>query len=371
MKVALIGPTYPFRGGIAHHTTLLYETISKNHETLFISFTRQYPDFLFPGKSDKDPSHSPYKTEKVIYLIDSINPFTWEKAVKKIRTFNPDKIIFPWWVAYFAPLFWYITNRLKKSIKCEIVIICHNVLEHDSGMLSKFISKLFLPKGDRLITHSISDSIKIRQITGANKNVMTLFHPTYAPLCDIKISREKARDQLGLSGNLLLFFGFIRPYKGLSVLLSAMKYIIEKKPVHLIIAGEFWHDKKKYLAKINKMGLSNYITIIDEYIPNENMDLFFSAVDLVVQPYLTASGSGVCQMAYGFGCPVIATSVGNLSEIIEDGINGRIVAPDNIKELSEAILESLEPEILHKLTQNAKIGKNKFLWDDLVKNIMR
>jgi len=367
MKIVLIGPTFPFRGGILHHTTLLYKELIKHHEVLFISFKRQYPKLLFPGKSDRDPSKNPLKPEKVFYEIDSLNPLTLESTIKMIKAFAPEKCIFPWWVSFWGPHFWYIAARIKRLTHCEIIAICHNVLEHEPNGLKNFISKFFLLKADRLVTHSSSDSLKLKNLLG-KKNIMTAFHPTYAPLPHVK--EENSVRLKRRPGNIILFFGFVRPYKGLHVLLSALKIIIKKQNVHLLVVGKFWADKQKYLEQIDQLGIREQVTIFDQYIPNENIHLFFSAADLVVQPYLSASGSGVCQLAYGFGCPVIATKMGSLTEVITDGVNGQLVSSGNIRELADAIIKSLEPYMLNYLTENAMKTKTFFSWEKFVKNIV-
>ena len=168
---------------------------------------------------------------------------------------------------------------------------------------------------------------------------------------------------LGLTGDVLLFFGFVREYKGLGVLLDALPMIIREKAVTLLVVGEFWKSKKKYLEQIDRHGLRPHVRIIDEYIPNEKLGVFFCGADLVVQPYISASGSGICQIAFGFNRPVIATNVGSLTEVIENGVNGRTVDPEDTQGLALAVLESLEPATLGKLSRNAKDTKKKYSWE--------
>ena len=363
MKITLIGPTYPYRGGIAHHTTLLCRALRKNHEVKFISFKRQYPKILFPGKSDRDPSKKPVKIDNVDYLLDSLNPFSWIKVYRAIKEFKPEKVIVPWWVAFWMPQFWTIASLVKKYLQSEIVFICHNAIEHESNALKKLATKIVLKKADRLISHSKEETLRIRDLLGNGVNAVTAFHPTYANLCDKRYSKEEAKEKLGLNGDVLLFFGFVREYKGLDVLLDAMSIIPEEKNVTLMVTGEFWDDKQKYLDKIDNYGISKNVRIIDEYVPNEAIGIYFAASDLVVQPYHSASGSGICQMAYGFNRPVIATHVGSLPDVVQDGINGRIVKPRDHQGLAKAILESLEKDTLDKLTRNAEKTKERFSWE--------
>ena len=363
MKIVMLGPTYPYRGGIAHHTTLLCRALRKNHEVKFISFKRQYPKILFPGKSDRDPSKKPVKIDNVDYLLDSLNPLSWIKVYRAIKEFKPDKVIVPWWVAFWMPQFWTIASLVKKYLQSEIVFICHNAIEHESNALKKLATKIVLKKADRLISHSKEETLRIKDLLGNGVNAITAFHPTYANLSDKRYSKEEAKEKLGLNGDVLLFFGFVREYKGLDVLLDAMSIIPEEKNVTLMVIGEFWDDKQKYLDKIDNYGISKNVRIIDEYVPNEAIGIYFAASDLVVQPYHSASGSGICQIAYGFDRPVIATNVGSLPEVVLDGQNGRLVEPRNPRALAEAILESLEKDTLDKLTRNAEKTKERFSWE--------
>lgn len=366
----MLGPTYPYRGGIAHYTTLLCRALRENHDVKFISFKRQYPRILFPGRSDRDPSKNPVKIDDVDYLLDSLNPFSWIKVYRAIKEFKPEKVVIPWWVAFWMPQFWTVASLVKKYLHSEIVFICHNAIEHESNIIKKVATKIVLKKADRLISHSKEETLRIKDLIGNGVNAVTAFHPTYANLSDKRYSKEEAKEKLELKGNVLLFFGFVREYKGLDVLLDAMSIIPEDKNITLLVVGEFWHDKQKYIDKINNHGISENVRIIDEYVPNEAIGIYFAASDLVVQPYNSASGSGICQIAYGFDRPVIATNVGSLPEVVLDGENGRLVKPRNPEALAEAILESLEKDTLDRLTRNAVKTKERFSWGKMVEIIV-
>ena len=369
MRIVLIGPTHPFRGGIAHYTTLLCKALRRVHDVKFISFRRQYPNTLFPGKSDRDTSSSPIRVDDVDYVIDSLNPVTWLTAVRIIREYNPEKIILPWWVAFWAPQFWTILTMVKHCLACEVVFICHNAVEHESNFLKKIATRMVLTKGDRLITHSKEETGKIKELLGEDANAVTAFHPTYADLGTRQYAKEQAKELLGLNGDVLLFFGFVRNYKGLDVLLDAMPLVIRNRKVTLLIAGEFWHGKQKYLDQIDRCGIGSHVRIIDAYIRNEEVGIYFGAADLVIQPYNEASGSGVCQIAYGLDRPAVATNVGGLPEIIEDRVNGRLVTPGDPEELATAILDSLKPETLHAYSLSAAKTKEQFSWEKMAQII--
>jgi len=366
MKIGLIGPTYPFRGGIAHYTTLLCKTLrQQGHEVKFISFVRQYPNFLFPGKTDKDPSESPVTVKDVDYIIDSLNPLSWLKAARELIRFRPHMVIIPWWVAFWAPQFLTIAKLVKSCIPVELVFLCHNVVEHEANVVKRLASKMVLSTADRLVTHSAEESRKLRQLLGKRVTVVTAFHPTYAELSDTAMTKDEAKRQLGLSGKVLLFFGFVRQYKGLDVALQAMPDVLAKQKATLLVVGEFWRNKEFYLNLIRELDIGQSVRIVDEYIPNEEVGQYFAAADLVIQPYHSASGSGICQIAFGLGRPVIATSVGSLPEVVKDRINGRLVPPGDAKTLADAIVESLQTEVLQGLTENAANTKQKFSWEKM------
>jgi len=366
VKIVLIGPTYPFRGGISHYTTLLCQALRERHEVKFISFSRQYPAFLFPGDTDRDPSAEPIRVAPVDYLIDSLNPCTWFKAARAIVRYEPAMVVLPWWVAFWAPQFFIIVTLIKRRIGAEIVFICHNAEEHESNFLKKSITRVVLSWGDRLITHSSADTGKLKNLLGQDADIITAFHPTYADLSRQRPGKDEARAILGISGTTLLFFGFVRAYKGLDVLLEALPMVLKKRRVTLVVAGEFWKDKQKYFAKIEENNLGSAVKVVDRYIPNEEIGSYFAATDLVVQPYRSASGSGITQLAYGFGKPVIATRVGSLGDVIHDGKNGRLVPPGDGAALGQAILDSLHEEVLPKMTAAAEQTGQLFSWTRLV-----
>jgi glycosyltransferase involved in cell wall biosynthesis len=370
MNICLIGPSYPFRGGVSHHTTLLCRYLRGSHEVYFFSFKRQYPKWLFPGKTDVDPSKLPVQEENTERIIDSMNPVTWLQVAGKIIKSQPDLLIIPWWVSFWTPQFFTIAVFARLFTKTEILFLCHNVVEHESSLWKKLATKLTFLFADRFVTHSKDETDNLYQLLGKSIRVTTAFHPTYADLSKSVVSKESAKKQLGLSGTVLLFFGFVREYKGLAILLKALPDVIRHKNVTLLVAGEFWSDKKIYLDLIKDLGIADVVRIEDKYVPNEEISTYFAAADLVVQPYLSVSGSGVCQLAYGLGRPVIATDVGSLCEVIQDRINGRIVPPKDAKALAQAIVESLQPQHIEFFTVNSVKTRDKFSWKTYTEKIV-
>ncbi len=368
MRIYLIGPTYPFRGGIAHYTTLLYKTLKKKHDVEFCSFKRQYPGFLFPGKTDKDCSGFVLNDNNVNSILDSLNPFTWIKVAFKIIKDNPDITIIPWWVIFWTPQFLTIIFLLKIFSKTRILFICHNVAEHEANFTKTLLSRLVLSKGDYYIVHSAEEKKNLINLIG-NRPIKVTFHPTYEFFNTGEISKNDAKAKIGINDEkIVLFFGFVREYKGLKYLLEAMPEILKKIDVRLLVAGEFWDDKDEYLKLIENSGTGGNVTVIDKYIPNEELPFYFYASDIVVLPYTAVTGSGLVQMAYGFNKPVIATDIGSLSEIVIDKETGFLVAPKSSSEISSAVLrfyESSEDELI----ENIKKKNHRFSWDLLVEKI--
>ena len=368
MKVALIGPTYPFRGGIAHYTTLLYRHLRSRHEVRFFSFKRQYPRMLFPGKSDKDPSLAHIRVDGAERIIDSINPVTWVRAAGEINRFQPDIVIIPWWVAFWTPQFLTIVKILTWKRAPKILFICHNVVAHEATALDQHLTGLVLKTGDYFIVHSDEDRINLLRIL-PDAIVRKHFHPSYDVFNFNRFDPEQSRAQLALGGRVLLFFGFVRQYKGLKYLIRAMPAILAKTEVTLLVVGEFWKDKSDYLDLIDQLEISPYVRIVDQYVPNERVGLYFSAADLVVQPYLSATGSGVVQVAFGFEKPVVATRVGSLPEIVDDGKTGYLVSPGSASEIADAVNKFFGEDKAGLFVENIRKEKYRFSWDKLVDGI--
>jgi glycosyltransferase involved in cell wall biosynthesis len=366
MKICLIGPTYPYRGGIAHYTTLLCHALRKSHDVKFISFKRQYPMLIYPGgATDRDPSGEPLKADGVDYLIDTLNPFTWQRAARAVCEYQPEAVIVPWWVAFFAPVFRSIVRNIKKGTNAKIVFICHNVVEHESSAARKWLTRMVLPLGDRFVVHSQDDKKNLLAfIPGADARVC--HHPTYRGISPTRWSKNEAKAELGLAGPALLFFGYVRPYKGLDIAIEAMPRIREKIPASLLVAGQFFKGQEGHLKRIKALGLEECAIVRNEYVTNEEAALYFGACDAAALPYRSATGSGVVQLSFGFGRPVVATRVGCLPDVVRDGVDGRLAEPDNPKSFAEAAIDVLSPDNLTQYTQNAQQAAGRFSWDSLV-----
>ncbi len=366
-RYALIGPTYPYRGGIAHYTTLLAEHLRQEHEVLLVSFAQQYPSWLFPGKSDKDPSARPLRTEAE-FLLDGLNPLTWWRTLRRLRQWQPEVVIMQWWVPFWAPAWAVLARGIKRlPTRPRLLFICHNVLPHEEGRLQRllpWLAKLTWGPADSFVVHSQADGALLHRILpSANYQVTPL--PTYAGLgaaepVDFPFTVPDDRP-------LLLFAGFVRPYKGLDVLLEAMALV--ERPLHLLIAGEFWQGAAAYRAQIERLGIVDAVTLVDEYLSNEVLAACFQRADVVVLPYRSATQSGIIQLAFGQGKPVITTSVGGLPEVVRHGETGLVVPPEDPAALAAAIehffAEEMGPPMSEKIVQE----NGRFAWEHLIQHL--
>lgn len=372
MKIAIVGPTAPFRGGISHYTTLLYGHLRKKHNVQFYTFSRPYPKVLYPGDASFDKSEMKFTAKNASAIVDWANPYSWIKTGLLIKRWSPQIVIFPWWIWGWAFAFRTIAQIASSGENSRILFICHNVVEHEHAPWKALLSKLALSTGDFYIVHSQSDYENLKRMLPDAKVTMSL-HPTYEVFNQQSTPKEEARKKLNIDQKfkkILLFFGIVRPYKGLRYLIEAMPKIISELPdLCLIIAGEFWKDKGNYLKSIEARCLNSNIMIFDDYIPNEEVSTYFSVADLVVLPYVSATGSGVTQIAFGSKKPVVATSVGDLPSAIEDGRRGLVVPPRDPISLSEAVIKCFSNNLLESFVKNIEADQYLFSWDNLIKVI--
>lgn len=368
MRFVLIGPVYPYRGGIAHYTTMLYRALQqRGHEVLLVSFKRQYPLWLFPGHSDKDPSQEPLEVQAARYWIDSLNPVTWLTTFGRIRRYRPHTVILQWWVTFWTPV-WLVLGILHRLfLRKTLVIICHNVLPHEVRWWDRWLARLALRWGTRFIVQSVEEKRKLQTLIPSAK-VDIVPHPVYDMFAEQRIAKEEARRQLGLplDASVLLFFGVVRKYKGLQDLLAALPEIRDHLGrVILVVAGEFWDDKQPYLAMIERLGIQDSVRIDDRYIPNEEVGVYFSAADVLVAPYRRVTGSGVLQLARGLGMPVVTTQVGEASSIV-DNETGVSVPPGDSEALGQSVLRFFETERDDITHFNDQIHASASSWKQLI-----
>jgi len=343
MKISLIGPVTPYRGGIAKFTTLLaVKLIKANHQVQVISFKKQYPTWLYPGKSDKD--NSPGRLQvNAQFTLSPLDPISWRKTLKTCLDFHPEQVIFPWWITFWAPAFHYLIKRLKRR-GIPISILIHNTLPHETQLWDRFLTRKTLKRADRFIVMSENEKSRLQTILPNACEIIIAPHPIY-PAYDKKPPKKDAiRQRLSLPINsfIILFFGIIRPYKGLDILLQAFYRVLEKQQnAHLLVVGEFWEEKTKYLSLINSLGIADHIHIVDRYIPDEEVSAYFQAADLFAAPYVDGSQSGAVKLALGFGLPVVLTDVIS-DELIKSLAERCLIVPvDDAQALAEGVLQGL------------------------------
>ena len=368
-KLIVVGPASPLRGGIADFNEALAKEIIKNGSQVeLISFSLQYPSFLFPGKSQYKTNRSENNELKISSIINSINPFSWIKTANYIIAQQPSAVIFRFWIPFMGMSLGFIARKIKKK-EIPVYAITDNVIPHEKRIGDHLLTNYFIKSCDGFITMSKAVFEDISLFNTQAKKVC-LFHPVYNVFGD-KSSKSNSLKALDLTnGNYLLFFGLIREYKGLELAIEAMQDSkIKSLGIKLIVAGEFYADKEKYISLINKLKLDNII-IHDEFIPSDKVKYYFGIADAVVQPYISATQSGITQVAYHFETPMIVTNVGGLPEIVQDGKQG-YVCEVNSKAVANAILQLYaSKEKVQNLSDGVSKRKAEFSWKSFVKELL-
>jgi glycosyltransferase involved in cell wall biosynthesis len=370
-RFCLVGPAYPFRGGISHYNTSLIRELAKSHDVHAVNFKRLYPDFLFPGKTQLDESAKPFAVDSV-RLIDSVNPFTWIRAGVHIAGWRPDRVIVQWWHPFFAPAFFAIclVLRMAAGRRARIVFICHNVLPHEKSLVDRLLACLAFALPDAFLVQSSEDRAKL---LGIRRRAPVRVHPM--PLFDFfgsgGVTRSEARARIGAAAGtpLLLFFGYVRPYKGLRYLIEAMPLVRARLPAELLVVGEFYEETAPYRDLVERLGLGGVVRFIDRYVANEEVESFFVASDLVVLPYVSATQSAVAQVAIAFDRPVVVTAVGGLPEVVSPGRTGFIVPPEDAASIAGAITRFFEEGWAVKMAPAFEEEKRRFSWEALARAI--
>lgn len=365
----MIGPVYPFKGGISHYTGAMVKNLKKDFDVKTVSFKMQYPKILFK-KEQRDYANDTLKLDDAQYLINTANPFNLIGAARKIKKMKPDHIIMQWWHPYFSPCYIMLSKLLKKI---PIIFVCHNVFPHERFPMDRFLTKCVLKKGSGFITHSKPDAEDLKSIV-SRPNFVTTVLPTFNSFKIKDMSRAEARELLGIPEDkkLLLFFGFVREYKGLKHIIRAMPEIVRAdSSIQLMTVGEFGGDKDEYMSLINSCGAENSITVVDGYIPDKEIEKYFAACDLVALPYESATQSGIVQIAYSFEKPVIATNVGGLPEVVIDGKTGYVTAPKDPHALAEAVVRFFREDKAAEFRENVRGEAYRYSWDRMNEVVTR
>ena len=368
-KIIIIGPAFPLRGGgmSTFNERMARAFMQAGHTVSIYTFSLQYPSFLFPGTSQYSTEAAPQGLD-IKVLINSINPFNWIKVGNSIRKESPDIIIVRYWLPFMGPCFGTILRIAKKNRHSKIICIADNVIPHEKRPGDKAFTKYFIKPIDAFITMSEKVLADLKSFTNAKATYIP--HPLYDNFGE-KISREMARANLaiGKESFVLLFFGFIRKYKGLDILLDAMALLKNKIPhLKLLIAGEFYDDKKQYEDQIKRLGIENDLILNTSFIADNDIKNYLCAANVVVQPYRNATQSGVTPLAYHFEIPMIVTNVGGLPSLVPDNVAGLIAEP-NARSVAEKIEEFYNKGENHFLP-GLKEEKKKYTWDKMRNSIL-
>jgi len=361
-RIAVVGPMHPYRGGIAHFTEMTVTGLAeRGHDVRPVSFSRQYPELLFPGETQYEPdADAPPAVREAPRLLDSVNPLSWVRTGLHLRDAAPDAVVFQYWMPFFAPACGTVARILRWAGIPSLAVV-HNALPHERHVGDATLSRFFLRAcaGHVVLSDTVAEDT--RRLAGPTARLEQIAHPVYERFGDpVPTAEARAALDLPPDAPVLLFFGFVRQYKGLHVLLGAMPEIADALPdVHLVVAGEPYDDAARYRALIDRHDLQDRVTWHDEYVPSEAVPRYFGAADLVVQPYVSATQSGVAQIATHFEVPMIVTDVGGLAEDVPDEEAGFVVPPENPPALAEAVVRFFRDDWTGRLGDGMREQKRR------------
>ena len=381
MKIVILGTAYPYRGGLAtFNERLARQFLAEGHEVEVWTFTLQYPSFLFPGK----PQYSSEKAPNDLLIrrvLNSCNPFNWLRVGHQLRKAAPDMLICCYWMAFFAPAYGLISRIARRNGKTKAIALVHNMMPHEPSILDKLFAPYFVKSQNGFVALSesvkediekIESSLPCGEGRGGVSPVSVSPHPIYDHYGE-RMTKEEACKALGLDPkkNYMLFFGLVRAYKGLDLLLDAFAQIKDQLPsLQLIIAGEFYEDEEKYRAQIASNGLDERVILRNEFIPDADLRKYFGAADLIVQPYKSATQSGVTQVAFHFEKPMLVTNVGGLGEIVHDHQMGYACAP-TADAIAEDVLDYFTNNRQAAYTAYLQKEKNKYAWPKMTEAFIK
>ncbi len=369
-NVVIIGTAYPFRGGgiSTFNERMARAFMQQGDQVTIYTFSLQYPGYLFPGKTQYSTEPAPGDLN-ILVAVNSINPFNWIKVGRKIRKLNPDMVIIRYWIPFMAPCLGTIASIIRKNRHTKIVAITDNIIPHEKMPGGKLLSKYFVHSCDAFVAMSRSVLGDLEQLDNIKPKCYAP-HPLYDNFGEA-VPKEEAKMSLGLEQDIssVLFFGFVREYKGLDLLINAFAdKRLRSFPLKLLIAGEFYIDPKPYTDLIANLGIDNYVEIRNSFIPNTEIVNYFCASDVVAQPYREATQSGITQIAYHFNKPMITTNVGGLSETVPDGKVGFVVNPDSA-EIANALRKFFDEHLEQEFSAAAAKEKLRFSWENFTKVI--
>lgn len=369
-KIIIIGPAHPLRGGIAVFNERLAEVLQEDgHEVIIYSFSLQYPNFLFPGKTQYSEDAPPTQLN-IQVKVNSVNPFNWIKIGREIQGLNPDVVIGRFWLPFMGPCFGTILRIIKRNKKTRIIGLVDNIIPHEKRPGDYLFAKYFVGACDAFLVMSKTVESQLRTFT-QQKPIALAEHPL-SDNFGKAVSYETALAHLKLSKDFryLLFFGFIRDYKGLDLLLEAIAdERVRKLKVKLIVAGEYYSNEEKYQTQITSLNINSQLVMSTSFISNEEVKYYFCAADLITQPYKTATQSGVSSLGYFFEKPMLVTKVGGLPEIVQHDKAGYVVDV-NPKAIADAIVDFYENNRSGEFVEQVKIDKKMFSWEAMTEALL-
>ncbi len=372
-KVVILGSAHPLRGGglATFNERLARAFMAQGHEVEIVTFSLQYPGFLFPGKTQYSDEEPP-KDLNIKVRVNSVNPFNWIQVGRALRRAKPDVLVIRYWIPFMAPCLGTIARLVAKNRHTRVVAIADNIIPHEKRPGDRLLTRYFIHHVHRFVTMSHSVT---KDLEGFGVDVGRITHCSH-PLYDnfgSPVASNQARESLGLNvdGPLVLFFGFIRDYKGLDLLIRALASpAMVNQSLKLLVAGEFYTRPEPYFELAKNLGVDHRILWHNHFIPNESVRLYFCASDLVAQPYKSATQSGVTQIAYHFEVPMLVTNVGGLPEMVAHERAGYVVEPDP-ESIAGAMLDYFQNNRKEELTHTLKEEKKRFSWEGLVNALLK
>lgn len=370
MKVVFLSPAHPYRGGIAQFSQMWARALNgAGHQVRILTFTRQFPDIIFPGKTQMDPSPPPpgLKIERVFCAWD---PLSWRRTAVRIRDIAPDVLVVSWWIPFFGPGYSAVIRLVRRMApRVRVVMSVHNAVPHERWPLAKDVTVATMRAAHELVTHSEVVADDLVRMGLPRGRIRVSDHPTYGQYPVPEETQEQLRQRLKIKqSRVLLFFGYIKKYKGLTTLVAAMPRLLERygRDLHLLVVGEFYYDRAAHDKQAKSLGVADRITVVDDYVPDECVGDYFCASDLVVLPYRTATQSGILQIANHFGVPTVATAVGELPRLIRQGETGYIARPDSPEDLARQVEAFYEAREKVNFKHNIQKGEAIIGWGGLV-----
>jgi glycosyltransferase involved in cell wall biosynthesis len=363
-SIAFIGPIEPFRSGVAKHSTQIALELSKRDDVFLkvYSFKRLYPKVLFPGDDDRDKHLRPPEQLDAKFWIDTLNPLTWQKVVASIKKSNVDTVIVPAWTFFVAPCLGWISRALKRS-GIQVIAIVHNAFDHEAGNVKNALMKYQLLNSTSFVCHNQSLADDIKQVVEA-PSISVSPHPIFDQY-------PQAKGELKRRANVeLLFFGIIRDYKGLDILLEALTQMPADLNYHLSIVGECWGDINQYKKQAQEFGLSENVEFVDRYVSDQEAAEYFHRADAVVLPYRSMTGTGVIPLAYHYKKPVIATNLPAFHEVIEQAKTGVIANGVSVSSVAESLIEFASKYKAEDMEKHIVAYRKLFSWHTFIESIL-